>query len=74
MKLRKNEMKVRKNFFFPHGIGGVKSEFPYLCMRMNGGRTRQELRNTYPIIYQLWIYITKTYDVTTGAGASAVRI
>lgn len=29
-----------------HGIGGVKSEFLYLCKRMSGGRTRQELRIT----------------------------
>lgn len=29
----------------------VKSEIPYLCKRMKSERARQELRNTYPIIY-----------------------
>ena len=65
---------IPRKLKYAHEIGGVKSEVLYLCRRMSGERTRQELRNTYPIVYQLWIYITKTYDVTTVAEASVVGI
>ena len=37
---------VRILLQLPHQFGTVKSEFLYLCKRMSGGRTRQELRIT----------------------------